>query len=144
MTLRVTTTSVEETEAVGCAFGKTLAAGALVALRGELGAGKTAFARGVAQGLGITARVTSPTFALVNEYPGKPPLFHFDLYRLAGADELYDLGLDEYLARGGVCLMEWAERVEDELTFTHTVTLRPLGEGMREITMEVSEDAPRD
>lgn len=137
----VTTTSVEETEAAGCAFGKVLTAGAVVALLGDLGAGKTAFARGVAAGLGIDARVTSPTFALVNEYQGKIPLFHFDLYRLPGADELYDLGLDEYLERGGVCLMEWAERVIDELSFTHTVTITALGETVREITMEVPDDA---
>ena len=106
-------------------------------MRGDLGAGKTAFTRGVARGLGYTGRVTSPTYALVNEYNSELPLFHFDLYRLSDAEELYDLGLEEYLDRGGVCLMEWSERVEGEVPFTHTVTIQTVDETTREIAIEV-------
>lgn len=126
-----------ETEALGETFAKTLKAGDTVAMRGDLGAGKTAFCRGVARGLGYSGRVTSPTYALVNEYEGELPLFHFDLYRLSCADELYDLGLEEYLDRGGVCVMEWSERVEGEVPFTHTVTVKTVDETTREITIEV-------
>ncbi len=126
-----------ETESIGESFAKTLTAGAVVAMRGDLGAGKTAFTRGVARGLGYAGRVTSPTYALVNEYNCEVPLFHFDLYRLSDAEELYDLGLEEYLDRGGICLMEWSERVEGEVPFTHTVTVSYVDDATREITIEV-------
>lgn len=126
-----------ETETVGEAFAKELKAGDCVAMRGDLGAGKTAFCRGLARGLGYSGRVTSPTYALVNEYEGDLTLFHFDLYRLSCADELYDLGLEEYLDRGGVCVMEWSERVEGEVPFTHTVTVKTVDAATREITIEV-------
>lgn len=122
---------------LGEQFAKTLKAGDAVAMRGDLGAGKTAFTRGVARGLGYLGRVTSPTYALVNEYHGEFPLFHFDLYRLSDAEELYDLGLEEYLDRGGVCVMEWSERVEGEVPFTHTVTITRVDDDTREITIEV-------
>ncbi len=127
----------EQTEKLGEIFGKTVRCGAVVAMCGDLGAGKTAFCRGVARGLGYTGRVTSPTYSLVNEYLGDTPMFHFDLYRLSGADELYDLGLDEYLDRGGVCMMEWSERVEGEIPFTHRITIKTVDETTREITIEV-------
>ena len=77
--------------------------------------GKTAFTRGLARGLGCRGRVTSPTFTIVNEYEGRTPLFHFDMYRLGSSDELFDIGWDDYLARGGVCAVEWSERVSDAL-----------------------------
>ena len=103
--------SERETEDIGAALARTLQPGDVIALRGGLGMGKTAFVRGLARGLGYPGRVTSPTFALVNEYEGgRLPLFHFDLYRLDGAGELYDLGWDEYQERGGVCAVEWSER----------------------------------
>lgn len=107
--------SPEETEQLGEQLGRTLRPGSVVAYRGDLGMGKTAFTRGLARGLGCTCRVTSPTFTIVNEYSGALPLFHFDMYRLDSSDELFDIGWEDYLARGGVCAVEWSERVEDAL-----------------------------
>ena len=109
------THSAAETEALGCRLGCALAPGTVVAYRGGLGMGKTAFTRGLARGLGCAGRVTSPTFTIVNEYDGATPLFHFDMYRLGSSDELFDIGWDDYLARGGVCAVEWSERVSDAL-----------------------------
>ena len=128
-----------ETEALGAALAGRLAGGAVVAYRGDLGAGKTAFTRGLARGLGCTARVTSPTFTVVNEYEGPLPLFHFDLYRLGGEDELFDIGWEDYLARGGVCAVEWSERAEAALppeTVRVTIRRDPEREGWRHITIE--------
>ena len=97
--------SEQETEAIGREMAQQLAPGAVVAFTGDLGAGKTAFVRGMAQGLGISQRVTSPTFTIVNEYEGGTlPLFHFDMYRLRDADDLFDIGWGDYLDRGGVCV----------------------------------------
>ena len=113
---RFITNSPEETEALGARLARALEPGAVVAFTGDLGAGKTAFVRGLARGLGIPDRVTSPTFTIVNEYEGgRLPLFHFDLYRLGCADELFDIGWEDYLARGGVCAVEWSERMEELL-----------------------------
>lgn len=111
----VETHSPEETEALGQRLARCLAAGSVVALYGDLGAGKTAFVRGMARGLEIEESVTSPTFTIVNEYPGDPPLFHFDMYRLKNAGELYDIGWEDYLDRGGICVTEWSENVEEAL-----------------------------
>lgn len=108
------TKNERETENIGEQFAKSLKPGTVVALRGEMGAGKTVFVRGVARGLGISGRVTSPTYTIVNEYNGEIPLFHFDLYRLGSVDELFEIGFDDYLGRGGVCLIEWFEKAEDE------------------------------
>ena len=108
--------SVKETEDVGAGLAQRLAPGAVVAFTGDLGAGKTAFVRGMARGLGIADRVTSPTFTIVNEYgDGRLPLFHFDMYRLGGSDELFDIGWEDYLVRGGICAVEWSEIVDDAL-----------------------------
>lgn len=101
--------SETETEAAGQALAAKLRPGDVVAYRGDLGAGKTAFTRGLARGLGCHGRVTSPTFTIVNEYEGPTPLFHFDLYRLGGEEELWDIGWEDYLARNGVCAVEWSE-----------------------------------
>ena len=110
------TQSAAETEALGEKLARQLRGGEVIAFTGDLGAGKTAFTRGLARGLGITERVTSPTFTIVNEYEGgRLPLFHFDMYRLSCSDELYDIGWEDYLARGGVCAVEWSEIVEDAL-----------------------------
>lgn len=110
------TNSAAETEALGEALAQRLEAGSVIAYTGDLGAGKTAFTRGLARGLGVKERVTSPTFTIVNEYEGgRLPLFHFDMYRLGSSDELYDIGWEDYLARGGVCAVEWSEIVEDAL-----------------------------
>ena len=110
------TKSAAETEALGEKLARKLRGGEVIAFTGDLGAGKTAFTRGLARGLGIADRVTSPTFTIVNEYEGgRLPLFHFDMYRLSCSDELYDIGWEDYLARGGVCAVEWSEIVEDAL-----------------------------
>ena len=108
--------SPAETEALGAALAGRLKPGAVVAFSGDLGAGKTAFVRGMARGLDIPERVTSPTFTIVNEYEGgRLPLFHFDMYRLSSSDELFDIGWEDYLVRGGVCAVEWSENVSDAL-----------------------------
>ena len=108
--------SPEETEDIGARLAQRLGPGAVVAFTGDLGAGKTAFTRGLARGLGIPDRVTSPTFTIVNEYEGgRLPLFHFDMYRLGSADELFDIGWEDYLRRGGVCAVEWSENIADAL-----------------------------
>ena len=131
--------SVSETEDAGQRLGKALAGGEVVAFRGGLGMGKTAFTRVLARGLGCQGRVTSPTFTIVNEYPGRLPLFHFDMYRLPDSDALFDIGWDDYLDRGGVCAVEWSENVDDALPpDTVFVTIRRHGEneGWREIEIE--------
>ena len=131
------TNSPSETEAVGAALGKILPPGTVLAYRGDLGAGKTAFTRGLAKGLGCTDIVTSPTYTIVNEYlSGRLPLFHFDMYRLASSDDLWDIGWEEYLERGGVCAVEWSENVEDALEDAVSVTIEKLGEETRRITIE--------
>ena len=108
--------SPEDTEDIGARLAEQLEPGAVVAFTGDLGAGKTAFTRGLARGLGIPDRITSPTFTIVNEYEGgRLPLFHFDMYRLSSSDELFDIGWEDYLARGGVCAVEWSENVDDAL-----------------------------
>ena len=110
------TNSEGETEALGVWLAEALAPGAVIAFTGGLGAGKTAFTRGLARGLGIADRVASPTFTIVNEYEGgRLPLFHFDMYRLGSSDELFDIGWEDYLARGGVCAVEWSENVAGAL-----------------------------
>ena len=110
------THSPDETRALGRTLAQALQGGAVVAFTGDLGAGKTAFVSGMAEGLGIEERVTSPTFTIVNEYEGgRLPLFHFDMYRLGSADELFHIGWEDYLARGGVCAVEWSENIADAL-----------------------------
>ena len=134
------TNSPEETEAVGMALGKRLTPGAVIAYQGDLGAGKTAFTRGVACGLGAKESVTSPTYTIVNEYlSGKYPLFHFDMYRLASSDDLVDIGWEDYLDRGGICAVEWSENVADALEGAIIVTIEKLGEESRRITIEGGE-----
>lgn len=131
--------SVAETEAFAAELAQTLAPGTVLAYRGDLGMGKTAFTRGLARGLGCMGRVTSPTFTLVNEYEGRIPLFHFDLYRLPDADALFDIGWEDYLDRGGVCAVEWSERVADALpedTLYVTLERCPDQDGWRVITVE--------
>ena len=107
------THSEEETSELGQRLAKCLPRGAVLAYTGDLGMGKTAFTRGLALGLGCRGRVSSPTFTIVNEYDGPIPLFHFDMYRLGSSDDLFDIGWEDYLSRGGICAVEWSERVAD-------------------------------
>lgn len=111
--MKIITREPMETEAFAEKLGKRLQSGTVLALFGDLGAGKTTFVRGLARGLGVTGGVSSPTYTIVNEYPGPIPLFHFDMYRLGSADELFEIGWEDYLGRGGVMAIEWSERVED-------------------------------
>lgn len=129
--------SEQDTEALGRALVQRLQPGAVVAFTGDLGAGKTAFVRGMAQGLGIPQRVTSPTFTIVNEYEGgRLPLFHFDMYRLRSSEDLFDIGWEDYLERGGVCAVEWSENVADALDGAIWITIEKTGDDSRRITIE--------
>lgn len=136
-TLEYITHSPAETEAVGEALAKTLRPGTVLAFRGDLGAGKTAFTRGLGRGLGCTERVTSPTYTIVNEYTsGRLPLFHFDMYRLRSSEDLFDIGWEDYLERGGVCAVEWSENVADALDGAIWITIEKTGDDSRKITIE--------
>ena len=115
MTLTLETKSHAETQALGERLGRALAAGDVVALTGDLGAGKTSFVQGLARGLGVRGRVASPSFTIVNEHQGRVPLFHVDFYRLESARELDHIGFDDYFLRGGVVVVEWAERFPSAL-----------------------------
>ena len=131
------TTSPVQTEALGAALGQRLKAGTVIAYRGDLGAGKTAFTRGLARGLGCREIVTSPTYTIVNEYlGGRIPLFHFDMYRLRSSDDLWDIGWEDYLERGGVCAVEWSENVDDAMEDPIYITIEKTGEESRRITIE--------
>ena len=131
------TNSPAETEALGAALGRILPAGTVIAYRGDLGAGKTAFTRGLARGLGYGEPVTSPTYTIVNEYlGGRLPLFHFDMYRLVSADDLWDIGWEDYLDRQGVCAVEWSENVEEALEGALNVTIEKSEDEQRTITIE--------
>ena len=129
-----------ETEELGSRLAAGLPNGAVVAMYGDLGAGKTAFVRGMARGLGLNCRVSSPTFTIVNEYLGERALIHFDMYRLSGAEELFEIGWEDYLNRGAVCAVEWSEKVQDAFFGDEiTVTIEKLGETERMIDIEGAE-----
>ena len=139
-TMQFITHSPEETEAVGAALAQVLTPGTILAYRGDLGAGKTAFTRGLARGLGCREPVTSPTYTIVNEYlSGRIPLFHFDMYRLRSADDLWGIGWDDYLDRGGVCAVEWSENVTEAMEDAIWVTIEKTGDESRCITIEGGE-----
>lgn len=129
--------SEKDTEQIGQDFAKNLPGGTVVAMYGDLGAGKTAFVRGMAKGMGLDCRVSSPTFTIVNEYLGERELIHFDMYRLNDADELFDIGWEDYLNRGAVCAVEWSENVQDAFFGDETVVrIEKLGYTERKITIE--------
>jgi len=131
------TNSPAETENVGAALAAGLGPGTVLAYRGDLGAGKTAFTRGLAKGLGCGEIVTSPTYTIVNEYlGGRLPLFHFDMYRLASSDDLWDIGWEDYLERGGICAVEWSENVDDAMENAVFITIHKTGEETRRIEIE--------
>jgi len=127
--MKITTNGPEETEAFAEKLGKSLAPGTVLALFGDLGAGKTTFVRGLARGLGVTGGVSSPTYTIVNEYPGPVPLFHFDMYRLGSSDELFEIGWEDYLNRDGVMAVEWSERVADAFDGDEVCVYLEKGEG---------------
>ena len=131
------TSSPEETERLGAALGRVLKPGTVIAYSGDLGAGKTAFTRGIARGLGILEPVTSPTYTIVNEYDtGRLPLFHFDMYRLHSSEDLWDIGWEDYLERNGVCAVEWSENVADALENPLFIYIEKLGDTCRRITLK--------
>jgi len=135
--MAILTNKESETVREGEKLGRLLKPGAVVALYGKLGAGKTAFTRGVAAGLGIDTIVSSPTFTIVNEYPGNVPLFHFDMYRLESESELFDIGWDDYQDRGGICVVEWSEKVPGAFSpDTIIVKIENLGENLRRLEIE--------
>lgn len=121
--LTLVSRSSQETEGLGRLFGSLLTRGSFVALRGELGSGKTCFTRGIVAGAAPASAhlVASPTFAIMNEYPGSPPVYHFDFYRLAGAGEIAELGFEEYFLGSGICVVEWSERLHDLLPDEHVI-----------------------
>ncbi|HWP79353.1 MAG TPA: tRNA (adenosine(37)-N6)-threonylcarbamoyltransferase complex ATPase subunit type 1 TsaE [Candidatus Acidoferrum sp.] len=133
--IRFITGSAEETEAAGGVIAGKLKKGDIVAICGGLGAGKTALVKGIAARLAPAAQVTSPTFSLVNVYEGEVPLYHFDLYRLEGADDLCSIGFDDYLDGGGICLVEWSERSR-EMGETVRVDIVEEQDGTRVITAD--------
>ena len=131
------TNAPEETEALGEKLAKLLRPGTVLAYLGDLGAGKTAFTRGLARGLGCRETVTSPTYTIVNEYlGGRLPLFHFDMYRLTSSYDLWDIGWEDYLDRQGVCAVEWSENVPEAMTGALTVRIEKLGDTVRRITID--------
>ena len=115
MNERIETNNPEATEALGEKLGREARAGQIYCLSGDLGVGKTVFTKGFAKGLGITEHVTSPTFAIVNEYEGRLPLYHFDVYRIADSDEMYEIGYEEYVYGDGVSVIEWPQLIDDIL-----------------------------
>ena len=128
-------TSREETEKFAQKFAKTLRAGDVVVLDGDMGAGKTVFAKGVAKGLGIEEEVTSPTYAYMNDYDGR--LFHYDCYRIESVAQAESLGLADYFDMGGICLIEWAQNIAPLLPkYVKKVAIKKLDENRREIVLE--------
>ena len=134
------TNCYEETERVAAELAKSLKGGEVIAMYGDLGAGKTAFVRGLARALGIEGHITSPTFTIMNAYNGRLPLYHFDVYRIADPDEMYEIGCDEYIGSDGVCVIEWAELIEDILPDEYIkINIKKdseKGDDYREITIE--------
>ena len=136
--MEVITKSEKETFELAYKIASELGEKRIICLNGELGAGKTVFVKGFCSFFGIS-EIWSPTFTIVNEYEGKIPLFHFDMYRLSDSDDLFDIGWEDYLARNGVCAVEWSERISDALpedTLYVTISRHPENEGWRIITME--------
>lgn len=136
----IITKSEKETYDLGFNMAKTQKEGSVICLRGDLGAGKTVFSKGLCEGLGVLECISSPTFTIVNEYEGeKYPVFHFDMYRIEDEDELIEIGYDEYLMRGGVCIIEWPQNIQNSLPKVRTEILierdLSMGDDVRKITV---------
>lgn len=133
--MKIRVESVEETERLGHKLGQSLGGGEVITLDGDLGAGKTSITKSIALGLGIEEHITSPTFTIVNEYEGRCPLYHFDVYRIGDPEEMYDIGYEEYLNSEGVCVIEWSSLIESILPDKRLeiVIHRGHGESDREI-----------
>ena len=144
--METTTSGPEETRSLGKCFGELALAGLVVLLNGDLGAGKTCFAQGVAMGLEVSAEtpVTSPTYTLLNIHLGRLTLYHFDLYRLSQVDDLADLGYDEFAEGEGLTLVEWADRMTDALSASLSVTIARIDENMRLFHFEAFDSSGRD
>ncbi len=130
--------SEQETRNFARRIAEKLDPGDVILFNGEMGAGKTAFTKGLAEFFGTDEEVSSPTFALVHEYPGRVPIFHFDLYRISGFDDLYAIGFFDYLDRGGILVVEWSENVpelESELENVVSISIQKLSENEREFTV---------
>mgnify|MGYP002581630220 FL=1 len=131
----------KETREIGFKLGKLLKPGSIVCLIGDLGAGKTTMTQSLAEALEVDDYITSPTFTIVNEYEGKMPLYHFDVYRIGCSEEMYDIGFDEYINGEGVCIIEWANIIEDILPddyLKREMTLIPYGEEYEKIVEELT------
>ncbi len=131
------TKTPEETIALGVKIGNLLKKGDVIAMQGTLAAGKTTITKGIAKSLGITETITSPTFCLISEYYGKMPLYHMDVYRLEGGDDFINLGTDDMIYGDGVCLIEWSEKIMDELPKkTIILKITPQDDGSRKIEID--------
>jgi tRNA threonylcarbamoyladenosine biosynthesis protein TsaE len=141
--LKYLTQSTEETSKIGEQLGKLVGIGNIICLSGDLGAGKTAFTKGIAKGLGVADYVTSPTYTIINEYEGKIPLYHFDVYRLNDVEEMYELGYEEYFFGDGVVVLEWADIVKEIIPKERLwiTILNSKGDDSREIIMEATGEA---
>ena len=147
--IKFVTNNTEETIELGKKIGNCLRKGDVIAMQGTLAAGKTTITKGIAQSLDISETITSPTFCLISEYEGKMPLYHFDVYRIGSSDEMYDIGYDEYINGDGVCIIEWANLIDDilpdeylyiELKYkdmSREMTLNPVGEKYEKIVEEL-------
>lgn len=130
--------SAAQTEDFACKFADSVDSGIVIAMKGDLGAGKTCFTRGFAKGMGFLGDVNSPTFAIVNEYlGGRLPIYHFDMYRVSGWEDLYSTGYFEYMESGGVLIIEWSENIESALPEDVViVTIEKIDEQKRKISVE--------
>lgn len=139
--MKFVTKSEEETLKVGSMIGERLKPGDVINLNGDLGAGKTHITKGIAKGLGVDDYITSPTFIIVNQYEGRIPLYHFDVYRINDIDEMYEIGFDEYLYGNGVCIVEWGRIVEELLPdYAIRIDINKIDDNSREIVIDDKND----
>lgn len=141
--LELKLSGLEETEKFGYKLGKLLKKDDILCLNGELGAGKTTMTKSIGLGLGVDEYITSPTFSLINQYDGDLMVYHFDVYRLENVEDIYDLGFDEYFFGGGVCIIEWAEKIERFLPKDIVVVDIKKGTDLNERTIQISGDGKR-